>query len=392
MSLPLFPFEGPRSIDPPLLAMEMQAVDPVPYVRLASGHSVRLATRYDDVRRVLTDGAMSRAGCVGPDAPTIVPGSMSPDLMSNMDPPRHTRLRRLVSGAFTFRAVDRLRPQVELVVDELLDEMVVKGAPADLVASLANPLPAVVICEMLGIPRDERAAPYAWVHAATHPDAEELDRATAEASTYLLDLIARKRSSPGDDLLTALIQVRDSGDQLTEPELLTTVLMLFAAGQETTASQLAKSVLVLTQHPDQWDRLVADPSLVPQAVEELLRYVGLGHAAFPRAALTDLELSGVAVQEGEAIFPLLAVANRDPVVFPDPGRFDVTRVDAVLHLSFGRGIHFCLGAPLARLELTVALTALVTMFPTLRLANPDTEPDWNPHTVAGGLSSLVVTW
>ncbi|GAB3884678.1 hypothetical protein GCM10029964_046070 [Kibdelosporangium lantanae] len=281
MSLPLFPFPGPRSIDPPPQAMEMQAVDPVPYVRLDSGHEVRLATRYDDVRRVLTDGALGRSACVGEDAPTIVPGSMSPDMLSNMDPPRHTRLRRLVSGAFTFRAVDRLRPQVELVVDELLDEMADKGAPADLVAGLANPLPAVVICEMLGIPRDERASLYAWVHAATHPDAEELDRATVEATTYLLDLIARKRSAPGDDLLTALIEVRDAGDQLTGPELLMTVLTLFGAGQETTASQLAKSVLVLTQHPDQWDRLVADPGLVPQAVEELLRYVGLGHAAFP---------------------------------------------------------------------------------------------------------------
>jgi cytochrome P450 len=170
------------------------------------------------------------------------------------------------------------------------------------------------------------------------------------------------------------------------------MLSLFGAGQETTSSQLAKSVLVLGRNPDEWDRLVADPSLVPQAVEELLRYVGLGHAAFPRMATDSLELSGIAVHAGEAIFPMLAVANRDPVVFPDPDRFDITRPDAGLHLSFGRGIHFCLGAPLARLELRTALTALVTLFPTLRLAEPDQEPDWNSDTVSCGLKTLLVAW
>jgi cytochrome P450 len=296
MSLPLFPFEGPRSVDPPPLAMEMQAVDPVPYVRLPTGHAARLATRYDDVRHVLT--------------------------MSTMDSPGHVRP---VSGALTVDAVEALRPRIELVVDELLAEMTAKGAPADLVAGLATPMPAMVTRELLGIPGD------GWPHAATH---------------------------------------------------------LFGAGQEAIASQLAASVLVLTQHPDQWDRLVADPAVVPSAVEELLRYVGLGHAAVSRTASADLELSGVAVRAGETIFPLLGVANRDPVVFPDPGRFDVTREDAGPHLAFGSGVHSCLGAPLARLELTVALTALATTFPALRLADPDTEPDWNP----GGLGSLVVTW
>jgi cytochrome P450 len=195
-----------------------------------------------------------------------------------------------------------------------------------------------------------------------------------------------------DDLLTALVEVRDQGDRLTEPELLMTMLSLFGAGQETTASQLSKSVYVLCRHPEQWDRLVADPGLVPQAIEELLRFVALGHAAFPRIASTDTTMSGVAVPAGSVIFPVLNVANRDPAVFPDPDRFDITRADAGLHLSFGRGIHFCLGAPLARLELTTALTALVTMFPTLRLAEPDEEPDWNSQTISRGLSSLPVTW
>jgi cytochrome P450 len=388
VDLPLFPFEAPRSLGPAPQAVEMQAVDPVPHVRLASGHDVRLATRYDDVRRVLTDSAFGREGC----APTIIPGSMSPDALTNMDPPRHTRLRRLVAKAFTARTIERLQPQVELVVDELLDDMVIKGQPADLVSCLANPMPAIVICELLGIPPNERDVLYAWLHAATHPSAEELDRATAEASGYLLELIERKRFVPGEDLLTELVEVRDADDRLSEAELLMTMLSLFGAGQETTSSQLSKSVLALGHHPDQWDRLVADPGLVPQAVEELLRYVGLGHAAFPRLASSELELSGVPVAVGEAIFPLLSVANRDPVVFPDPDRFDVTRADAGLHLSFGRGIHFCLGAPLARLELRTALTALVTMFPGMRLAEPDQEPDWNTQTVSCGLNTLLVTW
>jgi cytochrome P450 len=388
-----FPFHGPLSFDPAPRLVEMQAVDPVPCVRIATGHDVRLATRYDDVRRALSDSMMSREACVAPDAPTIVPGAMSPDILSNMDPPRHTRLRRLVSKAFTARTVERLRPRAELIVDELLDDMMIKGSPADLVACLANPMPAIVICELLGIPPNERDPLYAWLHAATNPDGDdELDRLTEQAAGYLLELISRKREAPADDLLTALVEVGDQGDRLSEPELLMTMLSLFGAGQETTASQLAKSVYVLGTHPEQWDRLVADPSLVPQAIEELLRYVGLGHAAFPRMASADMTMSGVAVPAGSVIFPVLNVANRDPAVFPDPNRLDVTRADAGLHLSFGRGIHFCLGAPLARLELTIALTALVTMFPTLRLAEPDLGPDWNTQTVSCGLKSLPVTW
>jgi cytochrome P450 len=388
-----FPFDVPLSFDPAPQLVEMQAVDPVPWVRIETGHDVRLATRYDDVRRALSDSVMSREACVGPDAPTIVPGAMSPDILSNMDPPRHTRLRRLVSKAFTARTVERFRPRAELVVDELLDDMVIKGAPADLVACLANPMPAIVICELLGIPPNERDPLYAWLHAAINPHGDdELDRLTEQAAGYLLDLISRKRKVPADDLLTALVEVSDQGDRLTEPELLMTMLSLFGAGQETTASQLAKSVYVLGTHPEQWDRLVTDPSIVPQAIEELLRYVGLGHAAFPRMASADMTMSGVAVPAGSVIFPVLNVANRDPAVFPDPNRLDVTRADAGLHLSFGRGIHFCLGAPLARLELTIALTALVTMFPTLRLAEPDQGPDWNTQTVSCGLRSLPVTW
>jgi cytochrome P450 len=388
-----FPFDVPLSFDPAPQLVDMQAVDPVPCVRIASGHDVRLATRYDDVRRALSDSMMSREACVAPDGPTIVPGAMSPDILSNMDPPRHTRLRRLVSRAFTARTVERFRPRAELVVDELLDDMVIKGSPADLVACLANPMPAIVICELLGIPPNERDPLFAWLHAAINPHGDdELDRLTEQAAGYLLDLISRKRKAPADDLLTALVEVSDQGDRLSEPELLMTMLSLFGAGQETTASQLAKSVYVLGTHPAQWDRLVADPSLVPQAIEELLRYVGLGHAAFPRMASADMTMSGVAVPAGSVIFPVLNVANRDPAVFPDPNRLDVTRADAGLHLSFGRGIHFCLGAPLARLELTIALTALVTMFPTLRLAEPDHGPDWNTQTVSCGLKSLPVTW
>jgi cytochrome P450 len=388
-----FPFDEPPSIDPVPQLVEMQAVDPVPWVRIATGHDVRLATRYDDVRRALTDPVMSRAACVAPDAPTIGPGSMSPDMLSNMDPPRHTRLRRLVSKAFTARAIEEFRPRVELVVGELLADMVTKGSPADLVSCLANPLPAVVICELLGIPPEDRDPLYAWLHAATStlPE-EELDRATETAAGYLFELIDRKHRAPAADLLTALVQVRDEGDRLTDPELLMTMLSLFGAGQETTASQLSKSVLVLGKHPAQWERLVGDPGLVPQAIEELLRYVGLGHAAFPRRASQDISMSGVDLPRGSVIFPVLNVANRDPAVFPDPDRFDVTRADAGLHLSFGRGIHFCLGAPLARLELRVALTALVTTFPTLRLADPDAQPDWRTRSVACGLTSLPVTW
>ncbi|MDS0136033.1 MULTISPECIES: cytochrome P450 [unclassified Amycolatopsis] len=393
---PLFPFDEPPSTDPAAEALRLLHTDPVPLVRLAGGHRVRLVTRYDDVQRTMSDPRMSRAALATPDAPTIVPGLQSPDMMPNMDPPDHTRLRRLVAKAFTVRNVELLRPRVEEVAAGLVDRMLAAGPPADLVGALAEPLPGIVICELLGIARDEREPLLAFIEAmsiTTTFDQEEFGATGAVAPSHLLGLIEQKRHHPGDDLLSGLTQVHDEdGDRLSEAELLITVMLLIGAGQETTMAQLAKSVLLLSRHPDQWARLVAEPDLVPNAVEELLRVVALGHAGQPRMAREAVDFSGRTVEAGTTVFPVVNAANRDPAVFADPDRFDVARGEAAHHLSFGRGPHFCLGAPLARMELQVALRGLVTRMPGLRVAEGDDELAWQPESLTRGLRRLLITW
>ncbi|MGW5740602.1 cytochrome P450 [Amycolatopsis sp. NPDC003861] len=393
---PLFPFDDPPSTDPAAEALRLLHTDPVPVVRLAGGHRVRLVTRYDDVQRAMSDPRMSRAALATPDAPTIVPGLQSPDMMPNMDPPGHTKLRRLVAKAFTIRNVELLRPRVAEVAAGLMDRMLAAGPPADLVGALAEPLPGIVICELLGIARDEREPLLAFIEAmsiTTTFDQEAFAATGAVAASHLLGLIERKRQHPGDDLLSGLTQVHDEdGDRLSEAELLITVMLLIGAGQETTMAQLAKSVLVLSRHPDQWARLVAEPDLVPNAVEELLRVVALGHAGQPRMTREDVEFSGHTVEAGTTVFPVVNAANRDPAVFSDPDRFDVARSEAAHHLSFGRGAHFCLGAPLARMELQVALRGLVTRMPGLRVAEEDDELAWQPESLTRGLRRLLITW
>lgn len=394
--LPLFPFDTALSTEPAAETIRMMDTDPVPWVRLASGHEVRLVTRYDDVRRAMSDPRMSRAALATPDAPTIIPGLQSPDMLPNMDPPDHTRLRRLVAKAFAIHNVELLRPRVEMIATGLMDRMLAAGPPADLVSALAEPLPSMVICELLGIAHDERGPLLAFIEAmsiTTAFDQEAFNSTGATAASHLLTLIERKRHHPGDDLLSGLTQVHDDdGDRLSEAELLITVMLLVGAGQETTMAQLAKSVLLLSRHPDQWARLVEAPNLVPNAIEELLRVVALGHAGQPRMAREDVEFSSRTVEAGTTVFPVVNAANRDPSVFPDPDQFDVGRPEAAQHLSFGRGAHFCLGAPLARVELQVALHALVTRMPGLRVAEPDSEMEWRPESLTRGLRRLLVTW
>ena len=238
----------------------MLGTDPVP-VRLASGHQVRLVTRYDDVRRAMSDPRMSRAALMTPDAPTIIPGLQSPDMLPNMDPPDHTSLRRLVAKAFAIHNVELLRPGVDMIAADLVDRMLAAGPPADLVGALAQPLPSIVICEVLGLAHDERGPLLAFIEVVSNTtafDQEAFNSTGAVAASHLLGLIERKRHQPADDLLSGLTQVHDDdGDRLSEAELLMTVLLLIGAGQETTMAQLTKSVLLLSHHPDQWARLVA---------------------------------------------------------------------------------------------------------------------------------------
>jgi cytochrome P450 len=369
----------------------------VPRVRLATGREAYLALRHEDVRQVLADPRFSRAAAMGPDTPSLVPVTTQgpPGMIFNMDPPDHTRLRRLVSKAFTHRRVEELRPRVQAVVDGLLDAMAEQGPPADMVTMLARPLPATVICEMLGIPDEDRPRLGGFldvVMSAGQQTPEEMAAGFQASTECLLELVERKRRQPDDDLLSALVQAHDGTDRLTEHELLMTVLALFGGGLETMSTHLPFSLLTLFRRPDQLALLVDRPDLVPNAAEELLRYIPMGPASFPRVATVDVEVGGVTIPAGQTVFPVHAAANRDPATFADPDRVDITRTEASAHVMFGHGMHHCLGAALARQELQVALGSLLRRFPALRLAVPEAELDFDADHMLGRLRALPVAW
>ncbi|WP_324610228.1 cytochrome P450 [Streptomyces sp. WM6378] len=310
------------------------------------------------------------------------------------DPPHHTRLRKLVAQEFTARRVERMRGRVQEITDELLDRMTADGARrADLIEAFASPLPMIVISELLGVPGLDRASFHAWSNetlAPTSPEAEK--EAYEQVMPYLTGLIAAKRESPGEDLLSALVHtVDEGGDRLTEDELVSLAFLLLVAGHETTVNTIGNAVRALLAHPEQLAAVRADPAgLAAGLVEETLRYDGPVETTTPRIALEETEIGGVRVPRGAIVLITMAGADHDPARFPDPERFDVRRREARSHLSFGHGIHFCLGAPLARLEGEVALRALLERCPDL---TADGEPgEWLPGMLIRGRRSLPVRW
>ncbi|GDY31010.1 cytochrome P450 [Gandjariella thermophila] len=313
-----------------------------------------------------------------------------------LDPPDHTRLRRLVAKAFTPRMVARLAPRIERITGELLDAALAAGT-GDLISALAAPLPVIVISELLGVPLRDRERFTAWSHAMARgldPDflippqvrARQVE-ARAEFVGYFRALIAERRRDPGDDLLSALVGVCEQGDVLTESELLATCVLLLIAGHETTVNLIGNGVLALLRHPEQFTRLRAEPELAGRAVEELLRFDSPVQLT-ARVALQDADINGTPVPRGSFVLALIGSANRDPDAHPDPDRLDIGR-EPSRHLAFGQGIHFCLGAPLARLEGQIALRALARRAPALRLAG---EPSWKDNIVLRGMARLPVAF
>jgi len=391
--LPLYPFETWSAVEVDPQLMRYLAENPVPRVRLATGQEVLLALRHNDVRQVLGDPRFSRAAACGPEVPTVIP-QLPPGVIVNMDPPEHTRLRRLVASAFTYHRVEQMRPRVQEIVDGLLDTMADNGPPADVV-SILNPLPATVICELLGIPEEDRPrlATFLDVTAATQEVPPEQAAAGWQTSIEcVLELVERKRGKPEDDMLSALVQAHDGTDRLTQQELVMTVLTLFGGGIATTTIHLPSSLMTLFRNPDQLALLIEKPELVPNAVEELLRFVPFSPALLTRVATTDVELDGVTIAAGQAIIPIQTAADHDPVVFTAPDRFDITRTNSGAHIGFGYGLHFCLGASLARQEMQVAIGSLLTRFPTIRLAVPETELEFNTNHLFKPLRTLPVSW
>jgi cytochrome P450 len=307
----------------------------------------------------------------------------------------HRRLRRLVSKAFTPRMVEGLRPRIQAIADELVDAVGPRGE-MDLVDDFAFPLPIVVICELLGIPAVDRNRFREWSNLFLSPAlTEEAQQAFAVAIEqflgYLHELFEQRRADPGDDLVSALVQAEEAGDTLSEDELFSMVVLLIVAGHETTVSLIGNSVLALLTHPEELEKLCADPDSVPAAVEELLRFDSPVERSITRWATTDVEIGAQTIRRGELVIAVIGSANRDSERFPNADRLDVGRGDTK-HLGFGRGPHFCLGAPLARLEAEIALRTLIERLPSLRLAIAGKDLYWRPIPLFRSLASLPVAW
>ena len=367
---------------------------PVFRAELPDGRIAWLVSGYESVRQMVIDQRFSRALAVAPGRAQPGFEMSAAGSISGTDPPEHTRLRKLVASAFTARRAEALRPRVAGIVNELIDAMAGRPQPADLVAGFSLPLPAQVICDMLGVPAADLEQFHAWsdtIIGDWQRDAGEIMTAVAELYGYFGTLIGIKRARPADDLISALIAARDDADRLSEHELTVMCCALLIAGHETTANHINLSLLLLLDHPDQVATLRADPELIPGAVEELLRCTRLGGLPPSRVTTQDVRLGGVTIPAGEQVIPLYSTANRDRSVFIDPDRFDVTR-DAASHLAFGAGVHHCLGAQLARVELQEAFCGLIGRLPGLRLAVPAGDLEFKPGMAIHSLRELPVRW
>ncbi|MEU8995552.1 cytochrome P450 [Streptomyces caniferus] len=367
---------------------------PVHRVRLPEGTVVWLVVGYEEVRATLGDPRLSKEWRHASPAQTLQPVSIGVSMLRS-NAPQHTRIRGLVARAFTARRVASLAPRIQEMTDELLAAML--AAPegrGDLVEGLSFPLPVTVICELLGVPFLERETFRTWtdILMVGAPTPETGEALTAMAG-YLDALVKTKRTRPGDDLLTDLIAVSDEdGDRLSQEELLGMAQLLLIAGYETTANLISNGVLALLTHPDQLAALCADPSLIDGAVEEMLRYDGPLETSTFRFTVEPTEIAGTVIPGGgEVVLPVIADSGRDPLRFDDPGRFDITR-DARGHVAFGHGIHFCFGAPLARLETRIAVRTLLERCPKLELDAHPADLSWRLGALLRGPRSLPVRW
>ncbi len=396
----LLPYADPAFVaDPFPLYRRLREEGPVRRVVIAGGLDAWLVTRYEDGLEALSDTRLSSDVRDASDARLLqqLPDTERESILSNMlrsDPPDHTRLRRLVSKAFTARRVAGMRPRIQAVTDRLLDAVVPTGR-ADLVADFALPLPVTVISELLGVPVDDRHDFQRWtdrmiMRGAEPPDPAVVNEAWQHMRAYVTELIRAKRALPGDDLLSGLITARDEEQQLTEDELIAMVFLLLAAGYITTVNLIAGGIALLLAHPGQLDLLRSDPELLTGAIEEILRYDGPVSPGIARFAREDVEIAGVTIPRGATVLIASAIADRDPARFPDPDRLDITRQDNA-HLAFGHGIHYCLGAPLARLEGDIAIGTALRRLPGLALAVEPDEIRWRPGGLRGPLS-LPVTF
>ncbi|MET8169393.1 cytochrome P450 [Streptomyces sp. NPDC005329] len=391
------PFDYAEALEFDPVLKQLMTEEPVSRIRLPHGDGEAwLVTGYDDVRTVTTDRRFSRSAVIGRNFPRMTPEPIVQDEAINvMDPPGSSRLRSLVSKGFAPRHMERMRVRTQRVVDELLDRMEEHGSPADLTEHLADPLPLATICEVLDIPEADRAQLRS--HARTMMDTAVDNRdnavqAKADLRAYFGRLTAHRRKNPGEDLISALAAARDGDEILNDQELAVMAMVLLITGQDTTTYQIGNIAYALLTRPKELAMLRSDPGMLPQAIEELLRFIpfrkGVG---IPRVATEDVELSGVTIHAGDIVHVSYLTANRDGRKFDRPDELDLERTGPS-HMTFGWGGHHCLGAPLATTELQVALGTLLERFPDLQLAKPAEEVRWNRTSIWRYPLALPVSW
>lgn len=387
---PTYPFSETIGLTLDPTYERLRREEPVSRVTFPYGGEGWLVTTYDETKFVFGDPRFSRARTVGQDVPRMQPLIAPGGSILTHDGEDHARMRRLVSKAFTVRRVEELRPRAQQITDDLLDRL---DNPGDLVEGFSMPFPVTVICELLGVPFEDRDEFRAWSNQVLATvgghTPEEAMHGIMKLHAYFTELVARRRAHPTNDLMGALVAARDNDDRLSEEELVHFGITLLVAGHETTANMISNSVVTLLEHPEGLNSVREHPEKLPNAVEELLRYVPLGSGAgFPRIATEDVQVGNALVKAGEAVLVVVSSANRDATVFADPDELDLDR-DADRHLQFGHGIHFCLGSQLARMELKVALGTLLRRMPGLRLAEP---AEFRPGSLVRGPVRLVVAW
>jgi cytochrome P450 PksS len=389
ISSPLF------KADPYSFYAQLRAEHPVFPVRLPDGQTAWLITRYDDALSALKDRRFSKDKLNAGQKQPWIPAYFKPLArnMLDLDDPDHARLRGLVHKAFTPKMIESMRQGIESLTEKLLDAAQARGR-MDLVRDYALPLPTAIIAQMLGVPAGERPKFHRWSSAIVSSQSSKWGAVWAIPHAfaflrYIRKLISLRRNHPQNDPTSALAQAEEARDKLNGDKLLSMIFLLLIAGHETTVNLIANSALALLRHPDQMEKLRCDPSLIEPAVEELLRFEGPVETATERYALEDVLISGSTIPRGALVYVVLASANRDERQFENPDRLDITRQNN-RHLAFGQGIHYCLGAPLARLETQIAINALLRRSPHLQLEVPVTEVRWKKGLVLRGLESLPV--
>ncbi|MBT2383059.1 cytochrome P450 [Streptomyces sp. ISL-11] len=391
------PFDFAQALEFDPMLKRLLAEEPVARIRMPYGEGEAwLVTRYEDVRTVTTDRRFSRGAVVGRDYPRMTPEPIiQAEAINVMDPPASSRLRSLIAKGFAPHHVARMRVRTQRVVDELLDRMAEHGAPADLVGHVASPLPMTTICEVLDIPEADRSQlrANAWTMMDVGASGREAAvRAKTELRAYFTTLTAERRRNPGDDLISTLALARDGDEVLNDQELAVMAMVLLITGQDTTSYEIGNISYTLLTRPDVAAELRARPEALPQAIEELLRYIpfrkGVG---IPRVAMEDVQLSGVTIKAGDMVHVSYLTANRDERKFERSDELDLNRKSPP-HMAFGWGSHHCLGAPLAAMELQVALGSLLKRFPQLMLAVPSEEVRWNTSSIWRYPVALPVVW